>query len=280
MTEELIYQEASPLAFVGAFGLDSAPAQVAAAMNKALELDGGWAAAEGSWTNALGTLRNHIEAAGILVFSNGIVGNDTSRKLDPDEFQGFALVDEYAPLIFVNNSDYKTAQIFTLAHELAHIFVGEPGLSRLEGLESSDHHTEKLCNVMAAEFLVPEEKLLNYWTAAEHSGDAYQFIARHFKISTVVAARRALDVGLIAESEFWEYYQKNKSKDWGGTQSDETTQRGNFWNNQRGRIGIRLANAVTRAVREGRLTYREAYRLTDLKGVTFDSMPEKMGFAW
>ena len=54
-----------------------------------------------------------MEHAGILLVVNGVVGNDTSRRLDPDEFRGFALVDEYAPLIFVNNADFKAAQMFT-----------------------------------------------------------------------------------------------------------------------------------------------------------------------
>ena len=152
---------------------------------------------EGSWTNALRTLRDHIESAGVLVVFNGVVGNNTHRKLDVDEFQGFALVDEYAPLIFVNNSDYKTAQIFTLAHELSHIFVGESGLSKLESLTPTDHATEGICNKIAAEFLVPTEELHEQWKTAKQSGDPYEDIAKRFKVSTVVAARRVFDSEFI-----------------------------------------------------------------------------------
>ena len=166
MREEMIYQQASPLEFVGAFSLDSPPGQVAAAMREALQLSGGWASVEGSWTNALRTLRDRIESASVLVIFNGVVGNDTRRKLDVDEFQGFALVDEYAPLIFVNNADYKTAQIFTLAHELSHIFVGESGLSKFENLSPTDHTAEEICNKISAEFLVPGEDLYKLWDTA------------------------------------------------------------------------------------------------------------------
>ena len=193
MREEMINQEDPSLEFVGAFSLDSSPSQVAVAIGDALQLSGGWAAVEGSWTNALRTLRDHIESAGVLVVFNGVVGNNTHRKLDVDEFQGFALVDEYAPLIFVNNSDYKTAQIFTLAHELSHIFVGESGLSKLESLTPTDHATEGICNKIAAEFLVPTEELLEQWKTAKQSGDPYEDIAKRFKVSTVVAARRVFD---------------------------------------------------------------------------------------
>ena len=263
--------------FVGAFNVDSPPSRVAADMSEALGLDRGWAAVEGSWTNALSTLRNHIEAAGVLVYFNGIVGNDTHRKLDPDEFQGFALVDKYAPLIFINNADYKTAQIFTLAHELAHILVGEAGVSKFENLQSSDHKTEKVCNQMAAEFLVPEGELLRLWSTVNIAEDPYQDVARHFKVSTVVAARRALDSHLISEETFWQYYRENRTKDWGGAQQNDVTPRGNFWSNQRWRVGLPLASAVSRAVKEGRLSYREAHKLTGLKGATFDNMATKMG---
>ena len=132
---------------------------------------------------------------------------------------------------------------------------------------------------MAAEFLVPTEELAKRWSSAKQASDPYQDVARHFKVSTVVAARRALDSNLIGRSLFLEYYEENKAKNWGGTQQDESSRRGNFWNNQHGRVGGRLAAAVTRAVKEGRLSYREAYTLTGLKGDTFARMPEKMGFA-
>ena len=278
MREEMISQEDPSLEFVGASSLDSSPSQVAAAMSDALQLSGGWAAVEGSWTNALQTLRDHIESAGVLVVFNGVVGNNTRRKLDVEEFQGFALVDEYAPLIFVNNSDYKTAQIFTLAHELSHIFVGESGLSKLQDLSPADHTVEEICNKIAAEFLVPIEDLHERWNTARESSDPYHNLAKHYKVSTVVAARRVLDSELITREAFFEYYYANRAKNWGGTQQSDKGRGGNFWNNQLWRVGARFGSAVSRAVMEGRVSYTDAYRLTGLKGDTFSNMPEKMGF--
>ena len=278
MREEMISQEDPSLEFVGASSLDSSPSQVAAAMSDALQLSGGWAAVEGSWTNALQTLRDHIESAGVLVVFNGVVGNNTRRKLDVEEFQGFALVDEYAPLIFVNNSDYKTAQIFTLAHELSHIFVGESGLSKLQDLSPADHTVEEICNKIAAEFLVPIEDLHERWNTARESSDPYHNLAKHYKVSTVVAARRVLDSELITREAFFEYYYENRAKNWGGTQQSDKGRGGNFWNNQLWRVGARFGSAVSRAVMEGRVSYTDAYRLTGLKGDTFSNMPEKMGF--
>lgn len=278
MTEELIYQGAPPLEFVGAFTSESSPQQVAAAMREGLQLGGTWAALEGSWTNALQTLRKVIEAAGVMVFLNGVVGNNTSRKLDVDEFQGFALVDEHAPVIFINNADYKTAQIFTLAHELAHIFVGESGLSKFENLYPSDHKIERFCNEIAAEFLVPAEELVRRWNAPSATEDGFQEIARYFKVSTVVAARRVLDAQLITRQEFFDYYSEHKDRDWGGEPGTDKGGGGNFWNTQHGRVGVRFGSAVYRAVAEGRLTYTRAYRLTNLKGGSFSKMPDELGF--
>ena len=274
MREELIDTGSVPLDFVGTHHPNGNYGAVAGAMRDALLLDDDWASSSPTWSDALSRLRNHAEGAGILVVFNGVVGNNTSRKLDPEEFQGFALVDEYAPLIFVNNADFKAAQMFTLTHELAHLFIGEEGLSAFEYLLTPEHEVEQICDKIAAEFLVPEADLRAYWQRAVASSEPYQQIARHFKVSRIVAARRALDLDLIDRDAFFDFYNDHKSQ---GNRSRQAEDSGNFWNTQRWRIGRRFAEMVIRSVRAGRLPYREAYALTGLSGDTFANMPEKMG---
>ena len=275
MRDELIEYGAEPLNFVGKSSLGTSHLQVAAKMREALGLADGWASAKTSWMAALGHLRDVIEDAGVLVAFNGIVGNNTHRKLNPDEFQGFALVDEYAPLIFVNAADFKAAQIFTLAHELAHIFIGQTGLSALVDLDPGKHKTEKFCNRAAAEFLVPRKALRAFWDTAKQSDDPYQAIAKHFKVSAIVGARRALDIDLIDQDAFWQFYRSYQDDERHRLQSRQGG--GDFWNLPKWRIGSRFAAAVVRAAREGRLPYREAYALTNLRGDSFAKLPDKMG---
>ena len=274
MREELIEEGDEPLEFVGAYGLDSQPRNVAIAMREALQLPDGWAQAEGTKNDALRRLRNRLDAAGVLVCFNGVVGNNTRRKLDPKEFQGFAIADDYAPLIFVNNADFKAAQIFTLAHELAHLFIAKTGVSTLEALQPSPDDTEKFCDEAAAEFLVPAEELRAFWSRCG-TNNPFRAIATKFKVSSIVAARRALDLKLISKEVFFNFYKAN-AKEWDGNQPREDDG-GNFWNTQKWRIGPRFATAIVRAVKEERMLYREAYNLTGLWGDTFEDIPEKLG---
>ena len=278
MRDELtIEYEAPELPFVGRFTPSDDPLMVAGAIRETLMLESGWASENSNWESALRFLQSRIEGVGILLVINGVVGNNNRRRLDPEEFRGFVLSDTYAPLIFINNSDYKTAQMFTLAHELVHIFVGETGLSNFNGFLPSSHATEQFCDQTAAEFLVPEKELRTYWSVASQRSDPYTSVARQFKVSSIVAARRTLDLDLINRDTFFTFYNEYKGREWGSSQQYQGG--GNFWNTQRWRIGTRFATAVVRAVREGRLTYREAYSLTGLKGDTFKNMPGKMGLA-
>ncbi len=268
MREELIEDGAEPLSFVGCCGQGSTPAQAASAMREHLGLSGDWAARQPSWIQALRRLRECAEASGVLVVFNGVVGNNTRRKLNRNEFQGFALVDRYAPLVFVNGADFKAAQMFTLAHELAHVFIGQAGVSNLGTSEAPDEDVERFCNRSAAEFLVPEQELRAHWRRQGTLDAALQQVARRFKVSVLVAARRTLDLRLMAPDEFRRFcdaYQEQAA-----ARPDERTG-GNFWNSQNVRIGRRFGAALSRAVGEGRLSYREAYALTGLRGDTFDA---------
>ena len=278
MRDDLIEFGADPLGFVGAYGLAHSPVKVASAMRDVLGITDNWAESVDSWVAALRVLRDKLDAAGVLIVFNGVVGNSTSRTLDPDEFQGFALADEYAPLIFVNNADFIAAKMFTLAHELAHIFVGESGVSHFERLQPSPNDTEQFCDHAAAEFLVPESSFRHLWdlearNCLVHTGNLFGAIARKFKVSAIVAARRALDLDLIDLDAFFAFYENHKQQ---GGMNQSTGSGGNFWNTQKWRIGPRFAAAVVRASKEERLTYRDAWSLTGLSGETFEKLSVKL----
>ncbi len=275
MRDFLIEQGQEPLAFVGSVTLQDDPNQVASKIRAVLSLPNDWARREPTWTEALRALREEAEDAGILVVINGIVGNSTRRKLDVNEFRGFVLADEYAPLVFINGADARAAQMFTLAHELAHLWIGRGGIFNFEEMQPANNEVELFCNRSAAEFLVPAAELRASWAEAQEADEPFQFLARHFKVSPLVAARQSLDLGLLARRDFFEFYREY--------QEDERRQRrkssgGDFYATQGARVGERFANAVFRAVKEGRLLYRDAYRLTGLYGKTFDRYAESLDF--
>jgi Zn-dependent peptidase ImmA (M78 family) len=268
MREYLIDQGQERLPFVASARLDEHPAQIAQRMRRTLGFGENWAAQLPSWTDALRVLREAMEGAGILVAVNGIVGNNTHRNLDPAEFRGFVLVDEYAPLVFVNGADFKAPQMFTLAHELAHVFFGSSAAFDLRQTLPASDPMEQMCNRVAAEFLVAEGELRQAWPAVGNDPEPFQVIARRFKVSAVVAARRALDLGLIPRNAFFEFYGAYQSRE--QQAAARRAEGGDFYANQNFRVGLRFASAVIRAAKEGKLLYSEAFRLTGLYGKTFD----------
>jgi Zn-dependent peptidase ImmA (M78 family) len=275
MRDYLVDREQDPLVYVGVNNIKQNPINIAKDIRKQLGLEDGWAASCPNWQDAFSMLLYKIEDIGILVVINGIVGNNTHRKLDVEEFRGFVLVDKYAPLIFVNNADGKAAQMFTLAHELAHIWLGVSAAFDLQELQPADNETEKICNHIAAEFLVPETELRAHWDKFRMHEDRFNLLARRFKVSEVVAARRTLDLGLIQRSEFFDFYHNRYLV---GLQETTGATGGNFYYNQPYRVGRRFAAAVISATMEGKLLYQEAYRLTGLQGKTFANFAARMGY--
>ncbi len=267
MREYLIEQGHEPLSFIGEASLDDEPASIARKIRRTLGIDGNWAKRQTSWNAALRVLESKIEDAGILVMVNGVVGNNTHRKLEPDEFRGFVLADNYAPLLFVNGTDGKAAQMFTLAHELAHLWLGRSAAFDLRDLQPADDVYEQACNRIAAEFLVPSTLLTTLWPDIAANKEAFQHIARRFKVSEIVAARRVFDLGLIGRDTFFNFYREWQQSEY--TKNSSPRGGGDYYMNQNLRIGRRFGEALVQSVQEGKTSYTEAYRLSDLNRKTF-----------
>lgn len=272
MHDFLVEEGQDPLQFVRSARLEDSAESVADRIRQALNLKEGWSSSEATWEDALKTLRNAIESAGVLLVVNGVVGNNTHRKLDTEEFRGFVLVDEYAPLMFVNGADCKAAQMFTLVHELAHVFYGSSAGFDLRQMKPAEDRTERACDRLAAEFLVPAREMRRIWPSVGSPANPFQALARQFKVSEIVAARRALDLSLIDRNEFLDFYRDYLANQRFREQrrKESSSSGGDFYANQDLRIGKRFAAAVLQAVGEGRILYTEAYRLTGLYGSTFD----------
>ncbi len=267
MRDFLIAEGNQPVPLVGCAHRGMPIEKVVEIVRNALDLESNWAAHEPNWENALNKLFEAIEQAGILVMVSGTVGYNTHRLLDPDEFRGFTLVDEYAPLMFVNRRDAKAAQMFTVAHELAHVALSESAVFDLRDLQIADDPVERFCNLVAAEFLVPAKGMQEYWTAQQ----SIPSLARRFKVSEIVVARRALDLNLMSREQFFAFYHEYQSREW---ESNSKSGGGNFHRTARYRMGLSFSRAIIQSVREGTTLYSEAYQLTGLKRETFEKYTE------
>ena len=122
-------------------------------------------------------------------------------------FRGFILVDNIAPLIFVNGADSKSAQVFTIIHELVHLIIGESGLLSAEPSQfQSKNDEEKFYNTVAAKFLFPEEEFVTDWYRHFGDGKVYETLANIYKVSPIVVGRRAVELKLINIKEFKKFY--------------------------------------------------------------------------
>lgn len=202
--------------FVGRYSLEASIGDVAMDMRRVLgvDLDG----ARPNYDEYLRLLIRGAEAAGVLVMRSGIVGSNTRRRLDVGEFRGFAISNRYAPVVFINSSDAPSARLFTLMHELAHIWIGSSGVSRV-GVEE-DRREEIYCNAVAGEFLAPESVFRNGWRERLSFEDNVSQLSSFFRVSALVVARRASDLGYISKAEYGEYYREQlrafRDRDEGG----------------------------------------------------------------
>lgn len=249
--------------FVGSASLQADVEDVAARMRDALEFDLGERRPAKTWTDALRRFIHQADALGVLVMVSGVVGNNTHRKLASEEFRGFALSDDLAPLVFVNGADTKAAQMFTLAHELAHIWLGESALSDVGPITAPSYRIEKWCNRVAAELLVPMSAVRKEYRPSKELREEMDRLARRFKVSTLVVLRRLHDLGALTTDDLWEAYEKEMDR----LRPLLKGSGGHFYLTQSARAGKRFARALVVSAFEGQSSFTEAFRLLGIKKV-------------
>lgn len=276
MREYLIESGEEPLDFVGSLNLQSSIINAANAIRWRLGLAEDWQESLRSREAALGALRWAIDAIGIFICQTNQVALNTRRQLDHEEFRGFVLTDEYAPWIFVNSNDAKSAQIFTLAHELVHVWLGKSALVNLEKLQVADNAIERFCNQVAAEFLLPKNKFERVWNLDGTFPQKCNRISRQFKISNLVIARRALELNHISQSTFFKFY-AFELKRWKELKLEKKDEKAPvFWTQQSLRLGYRYGFAVAKAYAERKILPSEVKDLTGFKRETFAKYSAKV----
>lgn len=263
-----------PLALVGSVRADGDVVATAAKIRQALGLELEERRQIHTWTEALRRFIEQADAVGILVMVSGVVGSNNRRKLDPQEFRGFALADDLAPLVFINGADTKAAQMFTLAHELAHVWLGQSAVSDAEARVIPEHAVERWCNAVAAELLVPLEALRKAYDRRAALREETGRLARRFKVSTLVVLRRIHDAGGLTREAYWRAYEEELER----LRSLPKGSGGDFYLTLGARAGKTFARALVVSTLEGRTPFTEAFRLLGFKKMaTFHELGHSLG---
>lgn len=264
------------LSFVGGANVQEAPEGVAQRLRETLGLSTEARRQMPTWTDALRQLIAKAEDAGVMVMVSSVVGSNSHRKLDVGEFRGFVLADDLAPLVFLNGADSKAAQMFTLAHELAHVWLGETGVSDTQAGQVPEQKTERWCNQVAAELLMPMEELRATHQHHAPIPDEIQRLAREFKVSTLVALRRLFDAGFITQAALWHHYREEQERL--RTLKERGSGGGDFYRSLGARTSKRFARAIVASTLEGLTSFPDAFRMLGVrKTATFYEAARELG---
>lgn len=271
-----------PCEFVGLFKNETECTALAENIRSLLNIKIDWYNQTKTVEESFNFLRAAISNLGVVVMMNGVVGNNTHRPLDIEEFRAFAVVDEYAPLIFINANDSINGRLFSLVHEFVHICKGVNSLyNDVVYVEHTVQPIEVLCNAVAAEILVPHNVFISEWnnTVINQDNLIYDIeqIAKKFKCGTMVIARRAYDNGFIDYSTYQQIckaainsYNRNRKK------KKEEGGGGDYYKTLASRLDRRFLDMVVGSVRSGTMQYTDAFRLTNTSRATFDILIQKI----
>ncbi len=216
-------------------------------------------------------LREKLENGGITVMQNGVVGTNSHRKLDIEEFRGFLLNDEIAPFIFINNNDSAAGKIFTLVHEYIHFLLGEDDILVEEDFEHKVINEQKI-NKITAEFLMPTSHMADLWDDGDMGMKQIEKLSDLFHVSQFALALKLRDMGKIDQQLLNQIRQQThirvKKKIKAGEQRD-------YYNTSRSRFGDNFISTVIMSAESGDITFTHAFKLLDNAVKLYDHCKQK-----
>ena len=254
--------------------------KIASSIRTILGLTETWFDGASNVRESFNKLRGRISESGVIVMLNGVVKNNTHRPLELNEFRAFAMIDEYAPLIFINGADSPNGRLFSLLHEFTHICLGISSLYNVSfyGNYKADGKIEQICNAVSAEILVPSgifnDKYQYYKELTNSSNEISKKLSSYFKCGSVVVARKALDFGLITKDEYKQISDDAIAKF--REEKNIKTSGGNYYSTMETRLDSRFFSLVVDSVSQGKTQYSEAFALTNTNRNTFVKLAEAM----
>ncbi len=263
--------------FIGKFSVENDSDEVASDIRRILGLDDSLRAEASTWEDFLSRLIQNCELKGILVFRNSVVGSNTHRPLAVKEFRGFNIADDLAPVVFINTRDSKTAQIFTLVHELVHLWIGKSGISNSNlKTRTSDpaSRVERFCNTTAAEVLIPAAGFSDKWDQTVDVDENLRLLSREYKVSPAVVLRRAYELDVIEYAAYVRLLKREEAR-WRRRREDKK-EGGNIQYLVLSRNSSSLARALIAEAIEGRVTSRDAARMLGVGADVIEKLGDKL----
>ncbi len=266
------------LPVVGSLRGESNVEKIANQIRNDLDLEVEWYKRCESMTESFNYIRERLAECGILVMLNGVVGKNTHRALSVDEFRAFAMVDEWAPLIFINNADSKGAKLFSLFHEIVHVWLGVDDLYNDRRDSANVKPVEVVCNAVAGELLIPSDVFGKKWKeiGGIDEREKINILAKTFKCSASVVARKALDAKKIKKKMYDEIIH-DAIKEFEIMKRSKEASGGDYYNTAKVKLDSRFVRALCESINSGRTSFSEAYRLTNSSRKTFVEIATRLG---
>lgn len=249
-----------PLSFVGSAATRDSVTAVAADIRARLRIGTEERQAVRTSGDSVLWLIGRLAESRINVIRKSYFRTNTKSSLDPTEFKGFALADQYAPFIFINGKDWPASQIFTIAHECVHLWLGESALPSGEWFVEAADPVERFCNQVAAEILIPAAELERSWRAADSVQANAVRIGREFRVSSLASLYRARNTNIITESEL-QSVRSQLQADFERRPETKKGSGGDPYNNKGIELGKDFIRRVVARTLEGRTLYSEAFEL-------------------